>query len=84
MCLSGALQGKQWTQLWTGQRQHGRAVMSEDGLSDLTEMERRNIINKRITAQLDDMTSSDIMEAYADNLFDWYETWSDDELRELK
>jgi hypothetical protein len=61
-----------------------RGVMSEDGLSDLTEMERLVIINKRITAQLDDMTSSDIMEAYADNLFDWYETWSDDELRELK
>jgi len=59
-------------------------MMNEDGLSDLTEMERHNIINRKITRSLDDMTPSDIMEAYADNLFDWYETWSDDELRELK
>ena len=58
--------------------------MNEDGLSDLTEMERHNIINRKITMSLEDMTSSDIMEAYADNLFKWYETWRDDELRELQ
>ena len=54
-----------------------------DRQSDLTEEQRHSIINARVTKVIDNMTTKDIIEAYAENLFDWYETWDDNELRDL-
>ena len=54
-----------------------------DRQSDLTEEQRHSIINARVTKVIDNMTTKDIIEEYAENLFDWYETWDDNELRDL-
>jgi len=50
----------------------------------MNEDQRSALINTYISKRIDEMTTREIIEAYADNLFDWFSTWSDDELEGLE
>ena len=50
----------------------------------MNEAQRSALINTYISKTIDEMTTREIIEAYADNLFDWLSTWSDAELEELE
>lgn len=50
----------------------------------MNEDQRNTLINTYISKTIDEMTTREIIEAYADDLFDWLSTWSDDELEGLE
>ena len=50
----------------------------------MNEDQRSALINNHISKTIDEMTTREIIEAYTEDLFDWYSTWSDDELEELE
>ena len=50
----------------------------------MNEDQRSALIEAHVSKTIDEMTTREIIEAYAEDLADWYSTWSDDELEGLK
>jgi len=50
----------------------------------MNEDQRSALINTYISKTIDEMTTREIIKAYAKDMFDYLSTWSDDELEDLK
>lgn len=50
----------------------------------MNEDQRSSLIEAHVSKTIAEMTTREIVEAYAEDLTDWYSTWSDDELESLE
>ena len=46
--------------------------------------QRSTLIDAYVTKRINEMSTKEIIEAYAEDLTDWLSTWSDDELEGLE